>query len=314
MCTAINMHKSSHLFGRTLDLEINLGQEVIQTPKDFPYEGFKTKYSIIGAGIVRDGIPLYFDGMNEQGLCAAALNYPNFAFYRKEKNACLNLPSYALLPYILGNCANLNEARELLYKINITDTPFSPHTPPSPLHWIFADNMGAICAEPERNGLRVHEDIFGVLTNAPSFEHHQLRVCDLSGISPTPPENRLCPNITLNHYTRGLGAISLPGDFSSCSRFIRALFSLTHTKSSENAIGDFFHIMDTVAIPEGTVIAENGSAVRTVYTCCADTDKRIYYFTTYDCRRIRGVRMSKNTNTDLLRFSMDRCEDIEILN
>lgn len=311
MCTAINI-KSSELFGRTLDLERSYGEEVVITPTGYDFGGFRTKYSIIGVAAVKEDIPLYFDGMNEKGLCAAALNYPHFAVYRKKKADALNLPSFQLLPYILGNCSSVEEAFRLLSEANITDASFSRELPPSPLHWIISDRNSSICAEPNKDGLSLHEDPFNVLTNAPSFEYHSLKVCDLMDVSPLPPKNRLCPNVELSHYSRGLGAMGLPGDFSSSSRFIRALFALEHTKVSTDPVSDFFHIIDTVALPCGTVIAENGAAVRTVYTSCADRRNMTYYFTTYVCRRIRAVKLVDTER--LLRFSMNSIEDIDLLN
>ena len=224
----------------------------------------------------------------------------------------LNIPSFAVLPYILGNCATVGEALDVLSETNVTDTHFSGELPPSPLHWIISDRESSICAEPHKNGLSLHKNPFNVLTNAPNFEYHSLRVCDHMGITPYAPENRICPSTELRHYSRGLGAVGLPGDLSSSSRFIRALFALEHTKLSPEPVSDFFHIMDTVAMPCGSIITENGSAVRTVYTSCADRKNMTYYFTTYGCRRIHAVKLVDSDS--LLRFSMEDKEDIDRLN
>ena len=312
MCTAVNM-RTSNLFGRTLDLERSFDQEVVVTPSGFSFGEFRTKYSIIGVAATKNNTPLYFDGMNETGLCAAALNYPNFAFYNKKKTGLLNLPSYLILPYVLGNCATVREAWELLSWVNVTDTAFSKELPPSPLHWIISHKDSSICAEPHKGGLTLRHDQFDVLTNAPDFDYHSLRVCDYMALSPHQPKNNICPHISQSYYSRGLGAIGLPGDFSSSSRFIRVLFSLDHTRTSKDTIGDFFHIMDTVATPDGAVITEEGAAVRTIYTTCAHRDSLTYYFTTYGCRRIRGVRLNASTKS-VGRYSMTDNEDINMLN
>ena len=313
MCTAVNI-KSSGLFGRTLDLEKSYGEEIVITPTGHPFGAFHTKYSIIGVAAVINDTPLYFDGMNERGLCAAALNYPRFAVYHKEKPDCLNLPSFQLLPYILGNCESVDEAWALLSEVNVTDTPFSEALPPSPLHWIISDKDSSICAEPNGEGLTLHRNPYDLLTNAPSFDYHSLRVCDYMGLSPRPPKNHLCTDVGLLGYSRGLGAMGLPGDFSSSSRFIRALFAREHTQPSSYPVSDFFHIMDTVSLPHGIVIAENGEAVRTVYTSCADRRNMTYYFTTYGCRRIRGVKLAESSDGSLLRFSMADSEGLKVLN
>ena len=313
MCTAISMRGERHLFGRTLDLETGFGEQVVITPSGYSFGSFKTKHRIIGVAAVRDGIPLYFDAMNERGLCAAALNFPEFAFYNSPKNGMLNIPSFNILPYVLGNCGDLEEARELLSRVNVTDTPFSHTLPPTPLHWLIADRKSTICAEPEKNGLAIHDDPFGVMTNSPPFSYQSLRVNDFSCLSPTPPTNKICPSVELSPYSRGLGAVGLPGDYSSTSRFIRALFALEHTLNENSQVSAFFHIMDTVAVPSGTVIAESGKAVRSIYTCCADSDSMTYYFTTYGCRRIQAVRLAEICD-DIVCFSMTNSEDFNNLN
>lgn len=312
MCTAISMLRAGHLFGRTLDLEVSLGEQVVITPAGFSFGGFSTKYSMIGAAIVRDGAPLYFDGMNEKGLCAAALNYPDHAFYGKEKSGMLNTPSFALLPFILGRCQSAEEARELLKEINVTDTLFSDSLKPTPLHWLIADKDLALCAEPDMGGLTVYDDPYRVLTNSPPFPHQRLRLCDYMALSPKPPENELCPKAPLSPYSRGLGAMGLPGDYSSTSRFIRAVFALWHTRSEGEPISDFFHIMDSVAVPSGTVIAENGKAVRSIYTCCADANDLTYYYTTYGCRAIHGVKLTSKPK-NLTCFPMSGTENISFI-
>lgn len=314
MCTAIDMRKGRHLFGRTLDLEKSYGEEIVITPSGFLFEDFKTKYSIIGTAMVQNGIPLYFDGMNEAGLCAAALNYPHFAFYGKEIPSAVNMPSYALLHRVLGICSTVDEAEKMLSEVNVTDVSFSPQLPSTPLHWIVVDGKRSLIAEPNDGLLSLYDNDVGVMTNSPPFPYQRIRLCDYLGLTADPPTNKICPSADIFSYSRGLGSIGLPGDHSSSSRFIRAVFTSQNTVSTSTPISDFFHIADSVSIPSGTVIAENGSPVRTVYTCCADPSSLTYYFTTYDCRRIRGVRLRPDTDDRLVCFKMSKKEDIETLN
>ena len=70
MCTAINLHGYRHLFGRTLDLECSYGECAVIAPRgfgfDFLYEGrLESTPSIIGIAAVRDGVPLFYDAINE---------------------------------------------------------------------------------------------------------------------------------------------------------------------------------------------------------------------------------------------------------
>ena len=94
MCTAINDNANYHLFGRTLDLEYSLDEQIVITPRRFVFDFLHEKksyehYAIIGAAHISDGVPLYYDGMNEKGLCAAALRLPAITVYheKQQKNA-----------------------------------------------------------------------------------------------------------------------------------------------------------------------------------------------------------------------------------
>ena len=103
----------------------------------------------------------------------------------------------------------------------------------------------------------------------------------------------------------------MPGDFSSASRFVRATFLRSHTLGEES-IGRFFHIMESLSVPLGSVITDEGKAVFTVYTSCIDTAERVYYFTTYENRRIRGVRLTEELASldKLTVYPMTSREDI----
>ena len=133
------------------------------------------------------------------------------------------------------------------------------------------------------------------------------------------PQNLIYPNAIIEPYSRGLGGLGLPGDFSSASRFVKAVFVKSNTFHSEKyreEISRFFHVMESISQPLGCVKNEFGLPVSTIYTSCADAQNGIYYFTTYNCRRIRGVKL-KEFNLDsekLIEFSMEEKEDIKYLN
>ena len=232
---------------------------------------------------------------------------------RQEKHCLLELPLW-----ILRGCSNLGEAKEHLSEAVITGDSFDSSLPPTPLHWLIADKTGAITVEQTADGLKIYENQFGVLTNAPDFSYHQLNMTNYMNLSAKQPSNQLCTQAKLTPYSRGMGAIGLPGDFSSASRFIRAVFAKSNTQENGTRLGEvsrFFHIMETVSQPLGCAEAEDGKPISTVYTSCADTEEGIYYFTTYKCRRIRGIRMHAHEldSCGLIEFSMENDEDIKFL-
>jgi choloylglycine hydrolase len=160
------------------------------------------------------------------------------------------------------------------------------------LHWLIADANASLVAEPLERGLTLYDDPWGVLTNAPSFPHHVSRLADYMQLSPSDPHNRLCPEIPMQVYANGLGAMGLPGDFSSASRFVRAVFASGNTRredTKKGSINRFFHVMDTVSVPNGCILRGDGKPIRTVYTSCMDAQRMRYYYTTYDSRGIRCV-------------------------
>ena len=323
MCTAISDTLSHHLFGRTLDLECSYGESAVITPRAFPLEflcenALTRHHAIIGIAHVCDGTPLYYDAVNEAGLAIAALNFPSCAVYHPRKANKNNIASFELITWILGGCESVDEAAKLLKNTNILPDSFSDTLPATPLHWLIADKRRAVTVESVSAGLEIYENPFGVLTNAPAFPYHTLNVSNYMQVGASPPENRIYPKAEISPYSRGIGALGLPGDFSSPSRFVRAVFAKAHTVCESNAdeISRFFHVMDTVSQPLGCALTEDGRPISTVYTCCADTENCVYYFTTYACRRIRAVSLAHTdiNSSTLTAVPIDNDEDVEWLN
>lgn len=97
----------------------------------------------------------------------AGLNFPGNAVYSKVQTGKDNIAQFEFIPWILGQCANVQEARVLLSHINLVDTPFNEKYPVSPLHWILADKEEAITIESVQEGLKIYDNPVGVLTNNP---------------------------------------------------------------------------------------------------------------------------------------------------
>ncbi len=305
MCTAVYDNKNL-LFGRTLDLEYSYNEAVVITPQNFMVslrreKPFVTKYAVIGMGIERQSFPLYYDAVNETGLAMAALNFPKSARYFEEKQGELNLAPFELLPYILGQCKNIDEAMPLLRKLNICNISFSKDYPVTSLHWILADKTRCIVIESVKEGLTIYENNIGVMTNEPPFSYHQTRLEDFS---------RLSVNENSKAYTRGLASYGLPGDFSSVSRFVRASFLLKNSLVKGNAVTSFYKTLDNVSVPCGAIVLQNGKTVITQYSSCMDMANGVYYYKTYGNSRICGVRLSKEKADSLISYPLVTEQDI----
>ena len=320
MCTAVTFQTKDFYFGRTLDYEHSWGEEVTLMPRNFPL-GFRnigtleSHYAILGMARVADGYPLYFDGFNERGLAMAGLNFVGNAVYGKPREGKDNVAQFEFIPWILAQCASVREARDLLNNLNLTDTAFSEELPPAQLHWIIADKDEAITVESVEEGLRVYDNPVGVLTNNPSFDQQLFRLNDFMHLSPEAPENIFSRNLKLEPYSRGMGALGLPGDLSSQSRFIRAAFVKENSQSGDGegeSVSQFFHILGSVEQVQGCCQVGDNQYEKTFYTSCCNTDKGIYYYTTYENRQITAVHLHRGALDArvLARFSLGRKEQI----
>lgn len=300
MCTAITYKTKDAYFGRTLDIECSYGEEVIVTPRNFGFsfrhaKGHGSHYAIIGMGTVRDGYPLYYDAANEYGLGMAGLNFPTNACYFPLQEAKENVTPFEFIPWILGQCKSVKEARECLSDLNLCNTSFSEDLPLSPLHWMIADRDEAIVVESVKGGLQIYENPVGVLTNNPPFSYHVTHLCDYMALSNQPPTSHFGKEY-LVPYSRGMGAMGLPGDFSSASRFVRAAFVRENSVSDADemaSVSQFFHILGAVEHIRGCVLLEGGKYEITSYTSCINLDRGIYYYTTYQNRAISAVDLCK---------------------
>ena len=91
------------------------------------------------------------------------------------------------------------------------------------------DKDEAVVIESMADGLHVYDDPAGVLTNNPPFPQQLFNLNNYMALSPRQPENRFSGALGLHCYSRGMGALGLPGDLSSASRFVRAAFTRLHS-------------------------------------------------------------------------------------
>jgi len=304
MCTSISFHASSTFFGRNLDNDISYNESVTVTPRNYPFSFrdnmfIKHHFAMIGMATVDDGYPLYYDATNEKGLSIAALNFPDNAKYFLPQINKNNIASFELIPWLLCQCSNTEQALEKLSNANITNETYNSTYSPTPLHWFMADKSNSYTIESTITGLCVHKNPVGVLTNNPPFEYHMYNLSNYLNLTTEEATNRFAPHCPIKPYSRGMGAIGLPGDLSSASRFIKATFTKLNSiipTTDPQSICQFFHILSSVSQQEGCVKIGKRYE-KTLYTSCCDTEKCIYYYTTYENPQITSVSMHQ-TNVD----------------
>ena len=300
MCTASNYITDDHYFGRNFDYEISYNERVTVTPRNYVFkfrkiDDIKNHYAMIGIAAGIDGYPLYYDACNEKGLAIAGLNFAGNAVYRQFEEGMVNITPFELIPYLLGKAASVAEARELLAEINLVDINFADELPLSPLHWMLSDGRDAIVVEPMADGLKIYDNPVGVMTNNPPFDKQLFYLNNYRGLSNRNPENSF--GVDLEEYSRGMGAIGLPGDLSSASRFAKVAFTRANSYSDSDeasSVSQFFHILGSVEQQNGcTFIDEPDLYEYTIYTSCYNTNKGVLYYRTYSNSQITAVDLNR---------------------
>ncbi len=301
MCTAVSFHGNTHCFGRNLDLDYSYNESVTIIPRNFPIvlkngEFLSNHFAFIGTAYVYNGYPLLYDGTNEYGLSVCGLNFPDNAYYFPPRENMLNITPFEIIPWILSLCKNVSETREKLLNTNVTNIPYCEELSLTPLHWMISDQSNTIVAEPTKNGLKIYDNPSHVLTNSPDFSKQLFSLNNYMSLSNENPQKSFSDKLPLTAYSRGMGAVGLPGDWSSQSRFVRASFVSCNSLCDENdlsTISQFFHILKSVAHPRGVVKTNKGKYQITVYSSCCDTNSMKYYYTTYNNSSISCVDMRK---------------------
>ena len=301
MCTAITYQTSDHYFGRNLDLEYSYNETVTVTPRNYPFHFRKmgtlqSHYALIGMATVVDDFPLYYEATNEKGLSMAGLNFPGIATYYPETEGMDNVTPFELIPWLLGQCETVAQAKKLLQRLNLVKINFSDAFPLSPLHWILSDRTQSITLEPMPEGLKIYDNPVGVLTNNPPFDYQMYHLASFMNLTRHPAQNRFSDQIELKPFSLGLGSAGLPGDLSSPSRFVKAAFTKLNSMSGSSeseSISQFFHILGSVAQQKGLTAVEGGHYEYTIYSSCCNTDKGIYCYTTYENSQITAVDMHR---------------------
>ncbi len=257
-----------HLLGRTYDQFGDLAaNRVIGVPKGYPCapglhgEGaVPGEYGYTGMAVLGFGEPILVDGVNAAGLMGALLHYPGYAVYREgPEEVTAAVHPGRLLAWLLGRCAGVEEAVEELSRLTLVDEPIQGN--PLPAHYILSDRSGeAIIIEPDGDGLSVHRNTIGVLTNSPDYRWHRTNLRNFVGVTNLPKAPQTVAGHELREFGERLGGGSgLPGDYSSPSRFVRLAFMKEFAvpgKDELDGISRMFRAFAPVDIPEGLAKAD----------------------------------------------------------
>ncbi len=297
MCTAFFVPDGGGFACRNLDLEYHYAECVAILPRRYPLHFCRhgqttAHYAMIGTAYTPQDMPLYYDAVNEHGLSMAGLNFPSEAVYHDHPQG---IAPFEMIPWVLSQCRSVKEAVALLQSTVVSPINYDETLRATPLHWLLADRDGAVAIEPMENGLAISEDPVGVLTNAPPFDYHLTRLAEHTSLTASPPSPTFA-GVPVSLYSRGLGGVGLPGDYSSSSRFVKASFVKACSpfgEQREQNVSQCFHILDSVAHPKGCVVLPDGRQQFTVYSSCCHLTSGVYYYKTYDSGCVYAVDLRR---------------------
>lgn len=302
MCTSVAMLTNDFYFGRNMDINYKFGERVVVTPRNFSFKfrraGTMTRHlAMIGMAAVQEGYPLYAEAVNEKGLGMAGLLFDGNAFYPDTLDSSKsNVSPFEIIPWIVGKCSTVDEAKKLLSATHITDIPFSEELPLTPLHWHIADRNSSIVVESVKDGLKIYDNPVGVMTNNPQFCSQLENLGNYLNLTVDTPKSVFTEKAGISPFSNGLGSVGLPGDYSSSSRFVRAAYLKLNSVCGENeqeSISQFFHILNSVFVPDGCVRLPKDDYNVTTYSSCINADKGIFYYNTYYNNQITAVDMRR---------------------
>lgn len=270
------------------------------TPTKAPGMKWKTQYAYVGFFPFAMNVAL--DGMNEKGLSCGGFFLPGFAKYETigVKDYPRTITCLELTSWILSTCASTAEVREKLPKIRVGDGILPAWGTVPPLHFLVGDNTGdSLIIEYVEGKLNLYDNKLGVITNSPAYPWHMQHLTTYLGLQPENLSPRKVNGVELAPCSQGSGAVGLPGDFTSPSRFVRAFFMLQNAypaKDATSGIDRAFHILNQFDIPCGAIRAETQGKVisdSTQWTSASDLKNLRYYFHTEQDRQVRVVDLNR---------------------
>ena len=305
MCTSFTYEDADGKFylSRTMDFDFELGGRPVVIPRnhhvdsDATKDGFDTKLGFVGAGR-NIGQYLTVDGVNEAGFAAATLYLSESKFADKAEAGKTNIAPHEVIPYLLGNIHSVSELRDQLADLNVVAAPnkFMGNIV-VPLHWIVADASGD-CAvlESDADGLQLYDNPVGVMTNSPEFPWHVKNLKNYAQLQPTLAAGTTFGGVKADGFGAGTGAVGLPGDYTSVSRFVRMAFLREHAERVNGqaaAINTISHLLGSMDIPRGIKIMSNDTQDYTQYRGYMDMGTPTYFMQPYDDQTITKVTLTE---------------------
>ena len=312
-CTGVTLkaQDGAVLFGRSMEWgHFDLQSRVVIVPRERPFAASTPDhkpgvtwngtygFAALDAPALGDG--LFVDGMNEQGLSVNAFYHPGFAEYQAYDPARsgVSMGPGDVVQYLLSTCATVEEARAAVANVRVTPVVAASLGMAPPSHWMITEPSGkAIVVEYLKGELVIFDAPLGVITNAPSYDWHEINLRNYLNLSPVALPSKKLADMNFAPLGGGSGMIGLPGDFTPPSRFVRAVAftqSARTTVDGPETMYEIFRILDNFNVPLGSAEGDGASVLEgmrssTIWTTAWDTKNLVLYYHTQHNRRVRKV-------------------------
>ncbi|MFW7432622.1 choloylglycine hydrolase family protein [Vagococcus carniphilus] len=327
MCTSIVYENKANNFflARTMDFSFPLGGSPIFIPKDYTFyadndsKNFDVQYSFVGSGRHIEDY-LFADGVNEEGLGVASLYFSDDANYTAlDDEAEHFLAPHDVVAWLLSSFKTVVEVKKGIASQTIKAEECSVIGNVLPLHWIVSDQKGeTIVIEPTKAGLIIYDNPVKVMTNSPDFSWHLTNLNQYNQLSNTTLKESSYHQFLAKGNGAGSGALGLPGDYTSISRFVRTAFISEHIEKVsgfEESINVITRLLSSVFIPKGIKKKENGKDDYTQFVSYMALNDCSYVINYYETNQLFKVDLKKmgRTQHEIKEFKCSKDLQIELL-
>lgn len=303
MCTGFALKgKDCYLYARTIEFGRPLDAGFVLMPRNYQFKGegpdgvegsglcWQGKYAV--AAVNAFGLEIVGDGMNEKGLSGGLFYLPDSSVYQNPTgdDAKKSIASWQVPMWVLSNCGSVDEIKAALPQIFVNSSGLGLWHGVVKMHYIFHDMQGKTIAIEYLDGKLVMTDNpIGAFANEPPIGWHLANLRNYLNLHPEDVASVEMNGVTLTPQCSGTGMHGLPGDFTSASRFLRAVaFSQAAQKYASDgpAVETAWHLLNMFDIAPGAVknatgLHGNTGCEATQISCVADPKNMAYYVRPY---------------------------------
>jgi choloylglycine hydrolase len=317
-CTGISLSttQGDHVHARTIEWgSFDLNSKLIVSPRGYHYtsqlpmeqQGIRWTgtHGFVGISVSQD--TFIGEGMNEVGLNAGLFYFKGYGSLAPfdPADVATSIIDMDLVRWMLSQFSTVDEVKAAFPSLKVAPVFIDADGNPSPTaHWRVTDmSGGSIVIEIIDEGqVHIYDNHVGVITNPPHFPWHMLNLNNYINVRPGTVAPRAVGDLQLTSFSDGTAAWGLPGDFSSPSRFVRAVFFRSTAPllaTPLETVAQAFHILDNFDIPVGVEFGEDERheiptiPSATQWTAVSDLTSKMFYYKTMHDSAVKRVDLTQ---------------------